>query len=398
MLKCARFVVPIYVGMIAVLLTAPRLLLASQPPISPDVYGQLKYRYIGPEGNRATSVAGVPGRPNIWYVGAASGGIFKSTDGGIHWDPVFDSEPVASIGSLAVAASDPNIVWAGTGESFIRSHISVGQGIYKSADAGKTWSLMGLEKAGRIGRVEIDPRNSDVVLACALGHAYGPQPERGVFRTTDGGKTWDKVLFVDENTGCSDLGIDPNNPRILFAGMWQIEIHTWGRTSGGPGSGLFKSTDGGVTWNRLSEHGLPKPPVGKVAVQIARSDPQRVYALIETGDGLPTNNGQPTQSGQLWRSDDGGENWELVSSDRKLRGRTHYYNRFTIEPDNENEAWFFSAEFSKTIDGGKATIDLIGRQAAQGDDHDMWIDPTNGDRLAVAHDDGLSFSVNRGRS
>jgi len=249
MLKCARFVVAKYFVTIAVavLLAAPCLLQAQQPPKSPDVYGQIKYRYIGPEGNRATSVAGVPGKPNIWYVGAASGGIFKSADGGIHWDPIFDSELVASIGSLAVAASDPNIVWAGTGESFIRSHISVGQGIYKSLDAGKTWSLMGLEKAGRIGRVEIDPRNPDVVLACALGHAYGPQPDRGVFRTTDGGKSWDKVLFVDENTGCSDLGVDPNNPRILFAGMWQIEIHTWGRTSGGPGSGLFKSTDGGAT-------------------------------------------------------------------------------------------------------------------------------------------------------
>jgi hypothetical protein len=234
MLTRARYIVAIYVGAIAVavLLVAPCLLQAQQTPINPDVYGQLKYQYIGPGGNRATSVAGVPGNPNIWYVGAASGGIFKSTDGGIHWNPIFDSEPVTSIGSLAVAASDPNIVWAGTGESFIRSHISVRQGIYKSLDAGKTWSLMGLEKAGRIGRVEIDPRNPDVVLACALGHTYGPQPERGVFRIADGGKTGDKVLFVDENTGCSDLGMDPNNSKILFAGMWRIEIHTWGRTDG----------------------------------------------------------------------------------------------------------------------------------------------------------------------
>src|SRR3989454_4093184 len=175
-----------------------------------------------------------------------------------------------------------------------RSHISVGQGIYKSLDAGNTWSLMGLEKVGRIGRVEIDPRNPDVVLACALGHAYGPQPDRGVFRTTDGGKSWDKVLFVDENTGCSDLGADPNNPRILFAGMWEIEIHTWGRTSGGPGSGLFKSVDGGLTWARLTGHGLPKSPVGKISAQVSRSRPSRVYALIETGDGLPLPDGTPT--------------------------------------------------------------------------------------------------------
>src|SRR4029077_11452799 len=266
---------------IAVLHTAPGLLQAQQPPISPDVYAQLKYRYIGPEGNRATSVAGVPGKPNIWYVGAASGGIFKSTDGGIHWDPIFDSEPVASIGSLAVAASDPNIVWAGTGESFIRSHISVGAGIYKSLDAGKTWSLMGLEKTGRIGRVLIDPRNPDLVLGCALGHAYGPQPERGVYRTSDGGLHWEQVLSVDQNTGCSDIAMDPNNPRILFAGMWQLELKTWTRTSGGPGSGLYKSADGGATWKRLSGHGLPGSPVGKIGLAMARRS-SRIYALIET--------------------------------------------------------------------------------------------------------------------
>src|SRR5690242_2481744 len=190
------------VGAIAILCAAA-FARAQQPQISPDVYNEIKFRYIGPVGNRATAVAGIPGNPNVYYVGAASGGIFKSTDGGIHWDPIFDEEPVSSIGSLAVAVSDPNIVWAGTGESFIRSHISVGSGIYKSLDAGKTWKLMGLEKTGRIGNVMIDSHNPDIVLACALGHAYGPQPERGVFRTTDGGKDWEKVLFVDENTGCS---------------------------------------------------------------------------------------------------------------------------------------------------------------------------------------------------
>src|SRR3984957_7153931 len=397
MLKRARYFVAIYFVAIAaaVLLAAPSLLQAQQAPISPDVYGQLKYRYIGPEGNRATSVAGVPGMPNVWYVGAASGGIFKSTDGGIHWDPIFDSEPVASIGSLAVAASDPNIVWAGTGESFIRSHISVGQGIYKSLDAGKTWSLMGLEKAGRIGRVEIDPRNPDVVLACVLGHAYGPQPERGVFRTADGGKTWDKVLFVDENTGCSDMGMDPNNPRILFAGMWQIEIHTWGRTSGGPGSGLFKSTDGGSTWKRLEGHGLPHSPVGRIAVRVAKKDSNRVYAEIETGDGVPQLN-SPGQLGELWRSNDGGDSWEMVNSDRQLRGRTHYYTRTEIAPDNENEVFFFSASFSRTLDGGHTLTKMPANPG--GDNHEMWIDPTDGDRMAVVNDGGVNISVDRGNS
>jgi photosystem II stability/assembly factor-like uncharacterized protein len=397
MLKRATFVVANYaVRILAVVLLAFACLLqAQQPPTNPDVLGQLKYRYIGPEGNRATAVASVPGNANIYYVGAASGGIFKSTDGGVNWDSIFDSQPVSSIGSLAVAASDPNIVFAGTGESFIRSHISVGSGIYKSIDAGKTWTLMGLDKTGRIGNVIIDPRNPDVVLACALGHAYGPQPERGVFRTSDGGKTWEKVLFVDENTGCSDMAMDPNNSHILFAGMWQIEIHTWGRTSGGPGSGLFKSTDGGVTWKRLEGHGLPHPPVGRIAVRVAKKDSNRVYAEIETGDGVPQPNSLG-QLGQLWRSDDGGENWEMVNSDRQIRGRTHYYTRMEIAPDNENEAFFFSAAFSRTLDGGKTLTAMA--SGPGGDNHEMWIDPTNGDRMAVVNDSGVSISTNRGHS
>ena len=368
---------------------------AQQPQVTPDTYNQLQFRYIGPVGNRATAVASVAGSPYLYYVGAASGGIFKTTDGGIHWESIFDSQPVSSIGSLAVAPSDPNIVWAGTGESFIRSHISVGEGIFKSADAGKTWTRMGLEKTGRIGNVIVDPRNPDIVLACALGHAYGPQPERGVFRTTDGGKTWEKVLFVDENTGCSDMGMDPNNSRIVFAGMWQLEIHTWGRSSGGPGSGLFKSADGGVTWKRLEGHGLPHPPVGRIAVRVAQRDSNRVYALIETGDGVPWE-GHPGQSGQLWRSDDGGENWQLVNSDRQIRGRTHYYTREEIAPDNENEVYFFTSAFSRTLDGGHTLTNMPSTPG--GDNHEMWIDPTNGDRMAVVNDAGVSISVNRGHS
>ena len=382
---------------LAILLVSGGLYLvgAQQTQINPDVYSQLQFRYIGPVGNRATAVASVAGNANVYYVGAASGGIFKSTDGGIHWDPIFDSQDVSSIGSLAVAASDPNIVWAGTGESYIRSHISVGNGIYKSVDAGKTWSRTGLEKTGRISNVVIDPHDPDIVLACALGHAYGPQPERGVFRTTDGGKNWDKVLFVDENTGCSDMGMDPNNFHILYAGMWQLEIHTWGRTSGGPGSGLFKSSDGGVTWKRLEGHGLPHPPVGRIAVRVAKSDSNRVYALIETGDGVPLD-AKPTQSGQLWRSDDGGENWQLVNSDRQIRGRTHYYTREEISPDNENEVYFFTAAFSRTLDGGHTLSPMP--SAPGGDNHEMWIDPTNGDRMAVVNDGGVSISVNRGHT
>ncbi|HEX2666185.1 MAG TPA: hypothetical protein VHM93_25375 [Candidatus Acidoferrum sp.] len=389
-----RVCVGLFFGALAVLCVGPSTR-AQQTQISPDVYNEMKFRYIGPVGNRATAVVGIPGNPSVYYVGAASGGIFKSTDGGIHWDPIFDDEPVSSIGSLAIAASDPNIVWAGTGESFIRSHISVGNGIYKSLDAGKTWKRMGLEKTGRISNVIVDPHNPDIVLACALGHAYGPQADRGVFRSSDGGKTWERVLFVDENTGCSDMGMDLNNPRTLFAGMWQLEIHTYGRKSGGPGSGLFKSTDEGATWKRLEGHGLPHSPLGRIAVRVAQRDSNRVYALIETGDGVPMD-GKPTQSGQLWRSDDGGENWQLINSDRQIRGRTHYYTREEISPENENEAYFFTAAFSRTLDGGHTLTNMP--SSPGGDNHEMWIDPTNGDRMAVVNDAGVSISVNRGHS
>jgi photosystem II stability/assembly factor-like uncharacterized protein len=373
---------------------AINLALAQAPQLSSDRLSQLRFRYIGPVGNRVIAAASIPGDPNVYYVGAASGGIFKTTDGGTHWDPIFDGQPVSSVGSLAVAASDPNVVWAGTGETFIRSHISVGAGIYKSMDAGKTWTLMGLEKTGRIGRVLIDPRNPDIVFACALGHAYGPQPERGVFRTVDGGKSWQQVLFADQNTGCSDLAMDPSNPRILFAGMWQLEMHTWSRTSGGPGSGLYKSSDGGLTWQRLSGHGLPNPPVGKIAVAIARRS-SRVYALIETGDGVPWD-GKPTQRGQLWKSDDAGERWELVSYDRQLQGRAAYYTRCAVSPDNENEIYFLTAAFSKSLDGGRTLTNMAA--VPGGDNHDMWIDPGNGDRMIVANDGGVGITVNRGRT
>ena len=310
-----------------------------RPVIAPELYGKLQYRHIGPEGNRLPAVAGVAGDPLTYYAGAASGGIWKSTDGGVHWNAIFDGEPVSSIGALAVAPSDPNVVWAGTGEPFIRSHISLGWGVWKSTDAGKSWTKMGLDQTGRIARVVIDPRNPDVVLLAALGHAYGPQPERGIFRTTDGGKSWDKVLFVNDSTGAIDLVMDPANPRILYAATWQIEIHTWGRTSGGKGSGIWKSVDGGATWKRLEGNGLPTKPFGKVGLAIAPSNPNRIYALIETSDGVPLP-GFEAERGELWRSDDGGNSWRVVSYDRQLAGRTQYYTRMIVAPDNPDEAWF----------------------------------------------------------
>ncbi|HYX29940.1 MAG TPA: hypothetical protein VE863_15470, partial [Pyrinomonadaceae bacterium] len=253
---------------ISIFILCATVVAVAQP--QPQNLEPLRWRYIGPVGNRVTSIVGVPGQPYIYYAGSASGGIFKTIDGGIHWEPIFDAQPVQSIGSLAIAASDANTVWAGTGEAWIRSHISIGQGIYKSTDAGKTWQLMGLEKTGRIGHVVIDPKNPDIVMACAVGNAYGPQQERGVFRTTDGGKTWNRVLFTDENSGCSDLVMDQSDPKTMFAGMWPLVIHTWGRTSGGPGSGLFVSHDEGATWTKLTGHGLPSRMTGKWGLAIAR--------------------------------------------------------------------------------------------------------------------------------
>lgn len=380
---------------------APPALLAAQTAPSPADYAALEWRHIGPEGNRFSAAAGISGDPHTYYVGAASGGIYKTTDGGVHWDAIFDDQPVQSIGALAVAPSDPNVVWAGTGEGKIRSHVSIGQGVYKSVDAGRTWTLTGLERTGRIPRLVVHPTNPDVAFACALGHAYGPQPERGVFRTTDGGASWEHVLFVDEDTGCSDIAMDPSNPRVLFAGTWQLEIHTWGRTSGGPGGGLHVSRDGGDTWQRLSgpdnEIGLPQKPVGKVAVAVAPSNPRRIYALLETGDGIPWE-GRETEDGQLWRSEDGGRTWSLITRNRNAMGRPHYYSRVVVSPSDENEAYFLTASFTVSTDGGRSLDVVPRRQAPGGDHHDMWIDPASPDRMIVAHDQGLSISINRGKT
>ena len=222
--------------------------------------------------------------------GAASGGLWKTTDGGLHWKPIFDDQPVSSIGALAVAPSHANIAWVGTGEPFIRSNISLGWGVWRSTDAGKSCTKMGLENTGRISRIVVHPTNPDIVYVAALGHAYGPQPERGIYRSMDAGKTWERVLFVNDSTGASDLVMDPNNPRILFAGTWQVEIHTWGRTSGGAGSGIWMSRDDGTTWMRLTGSGLPTKPIGKIGLAMSKANSNRIDALIETGDGVPAVN------------------------------------------------------------------------------------------------------------
>jgi photosystem II stability/assembly factor-like uncharacterized protein len=405
---------------------------AALTTFDPKAASALQWRYIGPIGNRVSSVVGVPGDANVYYAGAASGGIWKTVDAGIHWSPIFDDQSVSSIGALAVAPSNPSIVWAGTGEPWIRSHISIGDGVYKSTNAGRTWTKMGLDSSGRVGRIAIDPNNPDVVFIAAQGYSYGPQEERGIYRTTDGGTHWQRVLFVDRNTGGIDVVMDPANPQKLFAATWQLELHTWGRESGGPGSAIYASTDGGTTWTRLTGHGLPTHEIGKIGLAIARSNPNRVYALIETGDGNPLH-GRPTDNGELWRSDDGGANWRVVSYDRDLACRQPYYTRTVVSTDNPDEMYFLCATFSRSLDGGLTTnaggrggrggrgaapggapgvpggaLTAAGRggdtsavvplASAGGDNHDMWIDPTNANRMAVANDAGVSISTTRGRS
>ncbi len=364
---------------------------------APEQLEAMRFRHIGPVGNRTLAVAGIPGNRDIYFAGAATGGIWKTENGGTHWRPVFDDQDVHAIGALAVSESDPNIVWAGTGETFIRANVSIGIGVFKSTDGGESWEHMGLDETARIGRIVIHPTNPDIVYAASLGHAYSPQPERGIYRTMDGGESWEQVLFVDENTGASDLVMDPNNPRILFAGMWQLDLKTWNRTSGGPGSGLHMTRDGGDTWTRLEGNGLPRLDVGKVAVCMTKEDSRRVYALIETADGIPYD-GAEAESGELWMSRDGGETWTIQSHNRNLAGRNAYYARCGVSPDDPDEAYFLTASFASTLDAGVSHRVHSFDEAPGWDHHDIWIDPTDADRMAVAHDGGVSISENRGRS
>lgn len=366
--------------------------------LKPEEIDQLKFRHIGPIGNRVTCVAGVPGNDMVYIVGAATGGVWKTVDGGLSWKAVFDKENVHAIGAVAISMSDPRVVYVGTGESSIRSNISIGNGVYKSTDGGETWSLVGLENSGRVSRIIVHPTNPEIAWVGALGHAYAPQKERGLYKTTDGGKNWKQVLFVDENTGVSDMTIDLTNPRILFAGMWQLSLKTWNRTSGGTGSGLYMSKDGGDTWTRLKGAGLPETPVGKISVSMTPAAPDRVYALIETGDGLEKI-GDKGESGELWRSDDKGKSWRMINANRNLTGRQAYYTRVAASPDQINDVYFISSTFFSSIDGGRSIEPIMDFMSQPNwDHHEMWIDPTNGNRMSVAGDGGISISKNRGKT
>jgi len=352
-----------------------------------SAFKEFNFRFIGPEGNRTIAIAGIPGDPMVNYIGAASGGLWKTTDGGVTWKSIFDEQEASSIGSIAITPTNPDVIWAGTGETFIiRPAHAMGDGIYKSEDAGKTWKNMGLEKTGRIGRILVHPTNPDIVYVAALGHTYGPQQDRGVYKTIDGGKTWQRILFVDENTGAADIALNPKNPDQLLAGMWSIHINTWGLRSGGPGGGIYRSMDGGKSWKNLNENGLPggkDNPVGKTAVAISHSNPKIVYALFEI------------DSPALYRSEDFGESWILQTRNHDINERAPYYTRMAVSTDNPDQLYFASVKFSVSKDGGKT---LKSGYKAGGDNHDIWVDPTNANRIMVAHDGGASISLNRGKT
>jgi len=356
-----------------------------EPPKGPPKeFAGLKYRLVGPPaGGRVARVAGVPGDPFTYYAATASGGVWKSGDGGIRWKPVLDEQPVSSIGSIAVAPSDPNIIYVGSGEANIRGNVAMGNGIYKSVDAGKTWTQV-WKQDGQIGALIVHPTNPDLALAAVLGHPFGPNPERGVYRTKDGGKSWQRVLAKDADTGASDVAFDPSNPNIVFAGLWQARRRPWELTSGGPGSGLYVSRDLGETWKQLKEKGLPEGIWGKVGVAVAPSDGRRVYALIEA------------EKGGLFRSDDGGESWKLASGHHSLRQRAWYYTTLSVDPSNPDVVWFPQVPLLRTIDGGK-TIRKV-KELHHGDHHDLWIDPRNPRRVIAANDGGVDISTNGGET
>ncbi len=360
---------------------------AASEPAKPEEkpFKGMKYRLIGPfRGGRSLTAAGIPGDPTTYYFGGTGGGVWKSVDGAMTWSSLFDKEGTSSIGSIALANSNPNVIYVGTGEACIRGNISHGDGVYKSLDGGKTWKNVGLRDSRAIGKVIINPTNADIAFVAALGHPYGPNPERGIFRTSDGGKTWEKVLYKDENTGGIDVAFDPHNPNILFAALWQARRTSWSFSSGGPGSGLYRSADGGTTWKRIEEHGLPKGPYGKIGVAVAANS-ERVYALIEAHN----------PDGGLYRSDDGGETWQLINPSHSLWQRPWYYMHVIADPKDENALYIMNVDAYKSTDGGHLFNKV---KIPHGDNHGLWIDPQNTRRMIAANDGGVTVTLDGGKN
>ncbi|MGH9932324.1 MAG: WD40/YVTN/BNR-like repeat-containing protein, partial [Pyrinomonadaceae bacterium] len=363
----------------------------SSPPVVPDsFYSAMQWRCIGPHrGGRVLAVSGVRGEPDTFYFGAVAGGVWKTTDAGHTWKPIFDSQPVASIGALAVSTSDPNVIYVGTGEADMRSDITYGAGMYKSFDAGKSWSYIGLSDTRQIGRVLVDPKDSDVVLVAALGHGFGPNAERGVYRTTDGGKTWTRVLSKDENTGAIDLAYDPDNSRTVYASLWNVRRPPYSAYAPitGPGGGIHKSTDGGATWKEISGHGLPTGKLGRIGLEVvAGQRGRRVYALIDAGN-----------SSGLYASNNAGEDWTLMSSDARIVSRGWYFGEVRSDPKNPDIVYVSNVSIYRSVDGGKNFKAIRG--APGGDDyHSLWIDPENPRRMIAGVDQGTIITLNGGQT
>ena len=345
---------------------------------------QLNWRSIGPAnmGGRTADVEGVPGDPNTVYAATASGGLWKTTNGGTTWKPIFERHGTLSIGDIALAPGNPDVIWVGTGESNVRNSVSFGDGVYKSTDGGNTWQHLGLKESERISAIVINPQNPDIVYVGALGHAFGPNEERGVFMTTDGGKTWTKTLYVDNQHGVSDLEIDPSNPNILYAGMWSFERKPWTHRSGSEKGGVFKSVDGGRTWNKLT-NGLPKL-IGRIGVRVAPSNPNVVYAIVEAKDGT------------LYRSNDRGETFQMVSKNAQIVSRGFYYTTVRVNPLNENQIYAVASTLFTSVDGGKTFRSITSRSHI--DFHALWIDPKNPKRMWHGQDGGIGVSYDGGET
>lgn len=350
-----------------------------------DPLENIKFRNIGPAvgGGRVSAVVGVPGKSNVYYAGAGGGGVWLTQDGGLSWKPIFEKESTASIGAIALAPSNPNLVWVGTGESNPRNDVITGHGVYFSPDGGTNWNFMGLKDAGQISNIVIDPRDPNIVLVGVLGHVWGPNPDRGVFRTTDGGKTWQKVLYVDDTTGVSSLIMDPNNPMVLFAGLWPMRRYPWMLDSGGTAGGIFRSNDGGLTWKKLTE-GLPEGPTGRIGLAAAPSNPRHIYALVEAKNGI------------LWDSNDLGDHWRMASSNHTLNARPFYFSQLVVAPNDESKVYFLSFGIVLSEDGGKTARTISGR--VHPDHHAMWIDPQDPNRIIDGNDGGVYISSDAGKT
>ncbi len=359
---------------------------APSAQIDTSLFAGLRWRSIGPNrGGRSQTGAGSASRPLEYYFGATGGGVWKTTDGGLTWRPVSDKQiKTSSVGALAIAPSNPDVVYAGMGETELRGNVIQGDGVYKTTDAGKTWTSMGLEKTTAIARIRVHPANPDVVFVAALGNPYGPNPERGVFRSKDGGKTWERVLFKDDRTGAIDLAMDPKNPDVLYAGLWEVFRTPYSLSSGGPGSGLYKSTDGGTTWADISKNaGLPKPIWGKVGVSASGADGNRLYAIIEARDG------------GIFMSDDAGTSWKSINEDRRIRQRAFYYSRIYADPEARDTFYVLNTSVYRSTDAGKTLRPV---RDPHGDNHDLWIAPNDPKRMINTNDGGANVSTNGGET